>query len=215
MSRIHWLAAVAAVLGLTLAFAQDKKDDVKKADDKKATGIDAEGFIKEWLLLGPIPLAEGESQADAVDKEKVKDEAKLAPKDGDKVKVDKLELTWKKQACEEHYFNLNTHAGEVKEQAAGYAVTYIVADAEVKDAILKIGSDDGCKIWLNGTEVGKVTDDRALYKDQNSFDKLTLKKGENVLVMKVCNGIIDWTARARFVDKDDKPVKGLTVALKK
>jgi hypothetical protein len=208
MSRVHWLAAAAAVLGLTLAVADDKKADTKKT-------IDDDGFIKEWLLLAPIPLADGESQADAVDKEKVKDEAKLAPKDGDKVKVGKDELTWKKQTAEEYYFNFNTHCGEVKEQAAGYAVTYITADAEVKDVTLKIGSDDGWKVWLNGTEVGKGTDDRPLDKDQNSYEKLTLKKGENVLVFKVCNGIADWTGCARFVDKDDKPVTGLKVELKK
>jgi hypothetical protein len=208
MSRIHWLAAVAVALGLTLAVAEDKKADAKKT-------IDDDGFIKEWLLLGPIPLADGESQADAVDKTQVKDEAKLAPKDGDKVTVGKTELTWKKQTAEEYYFNFNTHAGEVKEQAAGYAVTYIVADAEVKDVTLKIGSDDGWKVWLNGKEVGKGTDDRALDKDQNAYEKLTLNKGENVLVFKVCNGIADWTGCARFVDKDDKPVKGLKVELKK
>jgi hypothetical protein len=208
MSRLHWLSAVAAVLGLTLAVAADKKADAKKA-------IDDDGFIREWLLLAPIPLAEGESQGDAVDKAQVKDEAKLAPTAGDKLKVGKDELTWKKQATEDYFFDLNEHCGQVKEQAVGYAVTYVVADAEVKGVVLKVGSDDGCKVWLNGTEVGKATDDRALEKDQNSFDKLTLKKGENVLVMKVCNGIVDWTGCARFVDKDDKPVKGLKVEWKK
>lgn len=213
MSRFHWLAAVVAVLGLTVAFAEDKKADEKKADTKT---IDDDGFIKEWLLLAPIPLADGESQADAVDKEQVKDEAKLTPKDGDKLKVGKEELTWKKQVAEEWYFDLNKHCGDTKEQAVGYAVTYIVADAEMKDLTLKIGSDDGWKIWLNGKEVGKGTDDRALEQDQNSYEKLTLKKGENVLVFKVCNGIADWTGGARFLDKDDKPVtKGLKVELKK
>ena len=210
MSRVYWLAAVAACgLAAAVVAVEDKK-----ADDKKKA-IDDDGFIREWLLLGPIPLPEGESQGDAVDKEKVKDEAKLAPKDGDTVKIDKLELTWKKQVCEDYFFDLNKHTGEVKEQAAGYAVTYVVADEEKKDVTLKIGSDDGCKVWLNGKEVGKAPDDRALEKDQNSFDKLTLKKGENVLVIKVCNGIVDWTGCARFVDKDDKPVKGLTVEWKK
>ena len=75
MSRFHGLAALVAVLGLTLAFAEDKKADDKKADAKEAAFTD-DGHIKVWLLLGPIPLADGESQADAVDKTQVKDEAK-------------------------------------------------------------------------------------------------------------------------------------------
>jgi hypothetical protein len=204
MSKRVFLGVLAAVAVAVTA--------VRAADPK---GMDAVGFIKDWLLLGPIPLADGESQADALDKAQVKDEAKLAPKDGDKTKAGDKELTWKKQAAEDYYFDLNKHSGEVKEQAAGYAVTYIVADEEKKDVTLKIGSDDGCKIWLNGKEVGKVPDDRPIDKDQNAFEKLTLNKGSNVLVFKVCNGIQDWTGCARFVGKDDKPVKGLTVELKR
>lgn len=219
MSRIHWLGAVAVAVGLTLAGVQadDKKDDVKKADDKKAeAAFTDDGHIKMWLLLAPIPLADGEDQGDAVDKTQVKDEAKLAPKAGDKVKVGKDELTWKAQTAEDYFFDFNKSVGEVKEQAVGYAVTYITADAEMKDLDLEIGSDDGFKIWLNGKEIGKGTEGRALDKDQNKFEKLTLKKGENVLVFKVTNGIADWSGCARFVDKDDKPVtKGLKIELKK
>ncbi len=210
MSRFNWLAMVAVVGLLGASFA----DEEKKADKTdKAKGIDDDGFVKVWLLLGPIPLAEGESQGDAVDKEKVKDEAKLAPKDGDKVTVGKLELVWKKQQADDYFFDLNKHSGDTKEDSAGYAVTYITADDDKKDVTLKVGSDDGCKVWLNGKEVGKSTDDRALDKDQNSFDKLTLKKGENVLVMKVCNGPQEWTGCARFVDADGKPIKGLTAEI--
>jgi hypothetical protein len=187
-----------------------------RAEDKKpAKSIDDDGFIRVWLLLAPIPLAEGESQADSLDKEKVKDEAKLEPKDGDKVKVGEKELMWKKQVSEDYFFDLNKHVGEVKEQAVGFAATYIVADAEKKDVTLKIGSDDGCKIWLNGKEIGKVPDDRPLEKDQNAYEKLTLKKGTNVLLFKVGNGIADWTGCARFMDASDKPVAGLTADVKK
>ena len=178
-----------------------------------AKSIDADGFIKVWLLLAPIPLADGESQADSIDKEKVKDEAKLDPKEGDKTKVGDKELTWKKQTAEDFYFDFNKLLGDVKEQQVGYAVTTVVSEAEVKNVTLRIGSDDGCKIWLNGKEVGKDVSDRALEKDQNSFEGLTLKKGANVLVFKVGNGIADWTACARFVDKDGKPIAGLKVEL--
>ena len=195
------------LVSLVLAVAS-----IHAADTKT---IDEEGFIKEWLLLCPIPLADGEDSGEAVDKVQVKDEAKLAPTDGDKVKVKDKELTWKKQQCDEHFFDFNKQLGAVTENAVGYAVTYVTADAEKKDVTLKIGSDDGFKIWLNGKEVGKGTEGRALDKDQDSFDKLTLKKGSNVLVFKVTNGIADWSGCARFVDKDDKPVLGLKVELKK
>lgn len=203
------LAALLAVVGLALT-ASHAADEAKKAKS-----IDDEGFILNWLLLAPFPLPEGQSQADSIDKEQVKDEAKLDPKEGDKVKVGETELKWKKFTAEEYYFDFNKLLGEVKEEAVGYAVTTIVADDEKKDVTLKIGSDDGYKIWLNGKEIGKGTDDRALDKDQNSIEKLTLKKGANVLVFKVANGIADWTGAARFVDSKDKPVVGLSAEFKK
>lgn len=200
-------------IGAALVVAAISMPFVIARDDAKS--IDAEGFIKVWVLLAPIPLADGESQGDALDKTQIKDEAKLEPKDGDKIKVGNKELTWKKQTAEDYFFDFNKLIGEVTEQQVGYAVTYVVAGEEMKNVTLKIGSDDGCKIWLNGKEVGKDASDRALDKDQNSFDGLTLKKGSNVLVFKVANGIADWTGCARFTDKDGKPVARLKVELKK
>jgi quinoprotein glucose dehydrogenase len=97
----------------------------------------------------------------------------------------------------------------------GYAVTYVVSEAEIKDAVLKIGSDDQAKVYLNGKEVGKVAEARALEKDQNSFEGLTLNKGSNTLVFKVINEGADWSGCARFTDKEGKPLKSLKVDLKK
>ena len=185
-----------------------------QAGEKKKT-IDDEGFIKAWVLLAPLPLGEGVSSADGVDKQQLKEEAKLEPKAGDKVKVGEKELEWKAYLAEEHLIDFNKFLGETKTQSVGYAVAYIVADDDKKDVVLKIGSDDGCKLYLNGKEVGKTTEDRAIDKDQNSFDKLTLKKGRNVLVFKIVNAEIDWSGCARFVDGDGKPVKGLSTEEKK
>ena len=60
-----------------------------------------------------------------------------------------------------------------------------------------------------------ATDERALEKDQDSVGDITLKKGTNVLVVKVVNTIVDWSGCVRFVDKDGKPVTGLKVRLTK
>ena len=39
---------------------------------------------------------------------------------------------------------------------------------------------------------------------------MSLKKGVNVLVVKLVNEKVDWSFCVRFADKDDKPVAGLT-----
>jgi hypothetical protein len=203
----------AKIAGLMVVLAAGAVGAFGRTDDPKT--IDEEGFVREWLVLAPIPLANGEDAAAAVDKQQVPDEAKLEPKDGDKVTVGGADLAWKKVAAKEHYFDFNDFLGKQTEQSVGYAVTYVVSDADVKDAVLKIGSDDQAKVYLNGKEVGKVTEARALEKDQNSYEGLTLKKGSNTVVFKVINEGGDWSGCARFTDKDGKPLKGLKVEFKK
>jgi hypothetical protein len=182
-----------------------------RAEDKP---IDDEGFIRTWLILAPIPLADGQDPGEAIDKEQIKDEAKLAPKDGEKLKVGDKELTWKKVTAEDYYFDVNKLLGSETERSMAYAVTYVVAADDIK-AVLKIGSDDGCKVYVNGKEVGKAAEDRAIEKDQNTFENVALKKGVNVVVFKVVNNTGEWQGAARFVDKDGKPIAGLKAQLTK
>ena len=175
---------------------------------REKSGVDDEGFIQRWLVLAPIPLAENQSGADALDKEQVKDEAKLKPKAGDKVKVGDKELTWKEHACKEHLLDFNGLLGGQTEDSVAYAVTYIVAPDEMKGVKMKTGSDDQVKVYLNGKEVFKHAEARPADKDQDTTE-VTLKKGVNVLVVKVVNEKVDWSFCVRFTDKDDKPLTKL------
>src|SRR5262245_4174792 len=75
------------------------------ADDK--SGTDDEGFVQKWLVLAPIPLAENEGGADAIDKSQIKDEAKLKPKAGDKVKIGDKEFVWKEHVSKDHLLDFN------------------------------------------------------------------------------------------------------------
>ena len=177
-----------------------------QADDK--SGLDGEGFVQQWLVLAPIPLKDGEDGATGLGREAIAGEAKLKPKAGDKVKAGDKELAWKAYTAKEHMVDFNGHLGAQTEDAIGYAVTYVTApgDMTVK---MKTGSDDQCKVWLNGKEVLKVTDARPLDKDQDTTEVM-LKKGVNVLVAKVVNEKVDWSFCVRFVDKDDKPLTTLT-----
>jgi len=177
------------------------------AADEKA-GTDSDGFVQQWLVLAPIPLKDGEDGATGLDRAAVADEAKLKPKAGDKVKAGDKELAWKAYAAKDHLLDFNGHLGAQTEDAIGYAVTYVTAPADMT-VKMKTGSDDQCKVWLNGKEVLKYTEPRPTEKDQDTTE-VSLKKGVNVLVVKLVNEKIDWSFCVRFVDKDDKPVAGLT-----
>jgi hypothetical protein len=172
------------------------------------SGLDGEGFVQRWLVLAPIPLAEGQSGADGLDKEQVAGEAKLRPKAGDKVTVGGKGLVWKEHACKDHLLDLNAVLGAETEDSVAYAVSYVVAPEEMTGVKMKTGSDDQAKVYLNGKEVFKNAEARATEKDQDTTE-VTLRKGVNVLVAKVVNEKMEWSFCVRFTDKDGKPVTNL------
>jgi hypothetical protein len=198
------VAALAAVILALLAVPGLRAEDTKP---------DEEGFLRSWLLLAPIPMADGQSEEDALNKEWIANEAKLAPKADDKLKVGEKELTWKAITASDYFFDINGAVGDTTENAVAYAVAYVTAPEEMKGVQLRVGSDDMCKVYLNGKEVIKATEDRPVDKDQNQADDVTLNKGVNVIVFKIVNGAVDWAGAARFTDKDGKPVTGVTLGL--
>ena len=173
-----------------------------------AAGVNDEGFVQKWLVLAPIPFADSQNGAEALDKEQVKDEAKLKPSAGEKVKIGDKELAWKEHTCKEHLLDFNALLGNTTEDSVAYAVTFIVAPEDLKGVKMKTGSDDQAKVYLNGKEVFKFTDPRPADKDQDTTE-VTLRKGVNVLVAKVVNEKMDWSFCVRFTDKDDKPLTNL------
>lgn len=176
----------------------------------QASGTDAEGFIRSWLVLAPIAI-EGESGAAEIDRDVLKGEATIKPKADDKVSVGGKELSWKAHQTTDYYIDfLQSFGKERGEYVAGYAVAYVIADADMK-ATLALSTNDQGKAWLNGTQVFKFADTRTLDKDTDRVD-VSLAKGQNVLVLKVINEVNNWQGCARFL-KDGVPVKGLKISL--
>jgi hypothetical protein len=198
MRATAWIPGAALLLLLVVAGAA--------ADD--AGGVNDEGFVQRWLVLAPIPLKDNESGADGLAREQLKDEARLKPKAGDKVKVGDKELTWKEHTCKEHLLDFNALLGAQTEDSVAYAVSFLEVPEERKGVKMKTGSDDQAKVYLNGKEVFKFTEARAADKDQDTTE-VTLHKGVNVLVVKVVNEKVDWSFCVRFTDADDKPLTKL------
>jgi hypothetical protein len=171
---------------------------------------DADGFIRNWLVLAPIAIQE-DSGASEIDKDFLKGEAAITPKGGDKVTVDGKELTWKAHQAPDYFIDfLQAFGKERGEDVAGYAVAYVIADEEMK-VRLSIGSNDQSKVWLNGKPIVKFAETRTLEKDTDGGD-VTLVKGQNVLVFKVINEKNNWQGCARFM-KDGAGVKNIKVSL--
>ena len=172
-------------------------------------GMDAEGFIKSWLVLAPIAIS-GESGAAEIDRDFLKGEASVTPKAGDKVTVGSKDLAWQAHQTSDYFIDfLQSFGKQQGEYVAGYAVAYVVAD-EVTPVTLALSTNDQGKAWLNGKEIFKFAETRVLDKDTDKVD-VTLAKGQNVLVMKVINEVNNWQACARFL-KNGAPATGIKVA---
>jgi len=178
---------MAAVLGLAVAAGQGGA----------TFAPDAEGFIRNWLVLAPIAIPE-DSGASEIDKEQLDGEAAMTPKAGEAVNIGGAIVTWRPHQTAGYFIDFRESFGAARgEDAAGYAVAYVIAEAEVA-ARLSIGSNDQCKVWLNGKPVLKFSETRTLEKDTESAD-VTLVKGRNVLVFKVINEKNSWQGAARFL----------------
>jgi hypothetical protein len=67
----------AVLLGLSIASANE-------ADSLRP---DSDGYIRDWAMLAPVAIRDGETCAEALLKNQFPNEAALRPKAGDKVKV--------------------------------------------------------------------------------------------------------------------------------
>jgi hypothetical protein len=172
---------------------------------------DPEGFIRNWLVLAPIAIQE-DSGASEIEKDFLGGEANVMPKPDDKVNVDGKILTWKPHETSDFLIDFRQAFGSERgEDAAGYAVAYVLAD-EPMNVRLSIGSNDQCKVWLNGKQVIKFVETRTLDKDTDSAD-VALAKGQNVLVFKVVNEKNSWQGAARFL-KDGAGVRNIKIAVR-
>jgi len=216
------LVILAASLLLIAAFVSPAASPVtwptltSPTTPEKLPGPD--GFIPRWLLLEPIPttgLTLTAVQA-AVKKEYFPNQFTVIPRDGDKVTVAGAELTWHAVDTKNYNVNLFHFARALDKPTSDvlfWAVTIVNSPREMRDVRLAIGSNAASVWWLNGKEVVGIYGDRQTVIDDGVSKRLTLNKGPNVLRAAIVNagGATDFCAR--FLDADDKPLKGFTVSL--
>lgn len=173
---------------------------------------DPDGYIRHWLMLAPIVLAEGEAGVEAIFKEQIKDEAALRPRAGDKVQIRGKELTWQNVTAATNYFDFTAVVKTPGEKEAGYAVTYIECEMEKPDVIVAVASNDEGRIYFNGVDIYVWGEPRTLTLDADK-GKVTLKKGINVIVFKIINEQGNWQGAMRFLDKAGAPLRDLKIKL--
>jgi WD40 repeat protein len=175
-------------------------------------GPQAQGFIRNWLLLLPLPFTSGESGARALDRQQLPDEPNLRPSPGERVRLGAGELVWRQHRSPEPVLDFNAVLGRATELSVVYAVCYIESDQAREGLWLQVGSDDQAKVYLNGQAIYQCPVPRPL-ETLDTIGPLSLKPGTNVLLLKVVNENANWEGSARLVDDAGRPAEDIRVKL--
>lgn len=182
---------------------------------------DAEGFIRRWMLLEPIKqdirsnvIFTNTWLRDTFAKQYFDNQMTILPKDGQKVKVDNQKLVWHLLDSETYNVRLFRFAEKWGQQTYGslfWAVTVIDCPEEIRDVRLAAGSNGASMWWLNGEEVLLLEGDRRMVQDDGMSQRLTLRKGRNILRGAVINGPGLSDMCVRFLDEKGAPVSGYSL----
>ncbi len=177
-----------------------------EGDEKRANWYRRRlGFANEnaWYIIGPFANPNSEGFDTAYPPEMgVNLEATYETESGG--------VTWQKRQDDNPNDGFVNFADmfEEPEWKVAYAWTTITVP-EAGEVELRIGSDDDIKVWVNGVEVLINQIGRPAAPDQDRAH-VSLRQGENQILVKVCNREGDWGFYLRFTDDNRRPIKGLT-----
>jgi hypothetical protein len=173
------------------------------------TGVDEDGFIRSWLVSGPYSAPD--YRGNDLTHEWIAGEATLIPEAGDK---------WKKRLSVASP-DLDFQSSDLfpnEGDAAAYAAVYVwsarsgevlLDSPDMLRADLRVGSDDGVKIWLNGKEIWSNPAARPMQQDNDVINDVKLKSGWNLLLLKVGQAGGQWQVMVRFTDPKGRPIEDL------
>ncbi|HUT36303.1 MAG TPA: ThuA domain-containing protein [Planctomycetota bacterium] len=148
------------------------------------------GFLAHWAVAGPIPNPNKALFEKGAPPESEVDVAKGFAFDG-------KDYAWKKvMSDDDGLVDLNQALAR-----SGNCIGYMYAEVTVEKEMeveVRLGSDDGFVLWLNGTRLGGLDTSRGCQPGSDKF-KATLKAGANKVLMKVLQGGGDWSGCLQLV----------------
>ena len=207
---LRLLLVIAGVLAVTLAVP------VAQGQQKAP---DANGFLQRWLVLEPIrvggQLTDSAVQT-AVATPPLPGALTDVPRSGETLTIGDAAVAWHAVDTIGYNVNLYHFAYALKKPTSNvlfWVVTVVNAPREMSGVRLAIGSNAASVWWVNGQRVIGIYNERQTVIDDGVSKRLTLKKGPNVVRAAIINagGATDFCAR--FLDSEDRPIKGITVSV--
>ena len=176
--------------------------------------VDDKGYIRQWLLLAPIPCDRENYGGKEIRREQVSRESRLRVKAGQKQKTRKGNLVWFAHNAPSYYIDFKKAvAGGKSEDVVGYAVCYLRSKEAVKYLRLEMRSNDQGLVYLNGKRLLRHDESRTVETGVDVAKSVRLNKGINTLVFKVVNEKNNWQGSIRLLDKNGKPFRDYEVAV--
>lgn len=199
-------AAASSVLGQSPPPSTKLKDQIRQPWVRSN-----ERFIRaNWQVLAEVPLA---SSADALAQDPFATtggEAALKPGNESSPKLaDGTALKWRSVTSWGDAIDLSDGNG-LKRNLAAYAANLIRRD-EAGKALLCLGSDEGMRVWVNGTLVLDKHGPRPLTFDEDQIE-VDLKAGDNLLLLKVEQRTGPWSFSARVLERGAIPSRMQEIA---
>jgi HEAT repeat protein len=156
------------------------------------------GFVTTWWLVGPFPNDNGS----AFDKVFFPENEVDLGKD---YSMGARTLRWQRLHTDDvrGVVDLRGVFNPADNVAAyGYAEVTV---PQAEDAVVKLGTDDGCVLWVNGERVHGRNVSRALTVDEDTVP-VHLNAGANRILLKVLQGAGFWEFCLRLTDTQGRPL---------
>ncbi len=165
-------------------------------------------YMREWLLLGPLPLVDDHDKNVAPVKlpgmyrdylEAYGGESHPRIAEGVQVSFEGGSATWTRHRAPNDTVDLDESVSKAS-TAVAYAYAE-VSSATKQGCILALGSNDGIRAWVNGTLVWDHPAARRVEKDHDLIPVI-LEKGRNTVLLKVEQRGDQWGFACRFTPLD-------------
>lgn len=176
-----------------------------------------QGFVANWLICGPFPNPGERPDNKGFNTDYLQNyggEAAFTPTNSMEIKrpdgtVAKFQ-PYHATGTDIIFGDVNFLGIEpTQPQILTYSACWLDADTD-KDVEVRVGSDDGYKLWINHQLIATVHEYRAMEMDQETH-KVKLNKGKNLLLIKVDQDTGEYQFMLRVVTPDGKAAPGVTV----
>ena len=176
-----------------------------------------QGFVVNWLVCGTFPNPGERPDNAGFNVDYLKNyggEAAFTPTNGMEIKKD--------DGSAAKFLPYSTTGTDIifgdvahlkiesnQEKILVYCACWLDSDAD-KDVEVRVGSDDGYKLWINHQLISVQHVYRAMEMDQETH-KVKLNKGKNLLLIKVDQDTGEYQFMLRVVGADGKAAPGVKV----